>query len=142
MHLGDRGRDIGRRRVGCEVATHHEAQLVLETGRDKRVAAEDIAGIEPPFGQEATEDRLVHAELLLDRARRQPDLPADPARARPAVDQRQLNAIGVVERQPVEPGAGKIFAARPRRLELADRGADLLVVHQYTPGTSRAVWRQ
>jgi hypothetical protein len=83
----------------------------------------------------------MHLELRLNRARGQPDLPTDPARAALA-DQRQLDVVGVVERKPVEPGRGEIFAPRPRRYELGRRRRNLLLVHQNIPGISRAVWRQ
>jgi hypothetical protein len=48
----------------------------------------------------------VKTELFLDRLRGQADLPADMALAgsHPAVDQRKLNAVGLVHREAVEIG--------------------------------------
>jgi hypothetical protein len=62
-------------------------------------------------------------ELLLNGLRRQSDLPADMAFAFGAapLDQRQLDAIGFIERQPIEISARKELAARPRGPEILDR---------------------
>ena len=73
-----------------------------------------MAGV--PAVQDAAEHRLMEAELLLDRHGGQPHLPADLPLARGAAtrDDAELDAIGLVERQAIEPLAGKILAARPR----------------------------
>src|SRR4051794_11599207 len=63
--------------------------------------------------ENAAEDRFVKAELLLDGFCREPDLPTNMALTRrdTALDERKLNAIGVIERQPVEIGSREELAA-------------------------------
>jgi hypothetical protein len=78
--------------------------------------------------QKAAENRLVHAELLLDRGGGQTDLPADPPR-RAASDQPQLNAVGIVEATDGRTTRREIFAAPTRRFELGQRDRDFAVIH-------------
>ena len=78
---------------------------------DQFGSAEHVAG---RLGlQDAAEHRLVKAELLLDGYCREPDLPTNMALTRrdTALDERKLNAIGVIERQPVEIGSREELAA-------------------------------
>ena len=62
--------------------------------------------------QDAAENRLVKAELLLDRFGGQPYLPADLlfARGAAACDYSQLDAICFVQRQAVEPFGREVLA--------------------------------
>ena len=77
--------------------------------------------------QDAGEQRLVKIELLLDGLRGQADLPADMALAgsHPTVDQRKLNAVGFVHRQPVEIGQREKLAAHAGGPEVVDRGGEV-----------------
>src|ERR1700722_11768166 len=97
----DRGADLIRSDLAFEAAAEAHAQLGLEAGMDQFGRAEYMTG-RPRF-QDAGEQRLVKTELLLDRLRGQADLPADMALAGgyPTLDQRKLDAVGFVHRQPV-----------------------------------------
>jgi hypothetical protein len=63
------------------------------------------------------------SELFLDRLGGKPDLPADMALSlgNPPVDESQLDAIGVIKREPVRIGCGKVLAAPARGPEILDR---------------------
>ena len=81
--------------------------------------------------ENAAEDRLEKTELLLNGLRRQSDLPADMTLTGGAapLDQRQLDAIGLIERQPIG-----ISAERTRRA----RGPSRNLRPLYSNGLSRA----
>jgi hypothetical protein len=74
--------------------------------------------------QDAAEHRLVEAELFLDRLGGQADLPADMAftLCAASVDQAELDAIRLVERQAIEPFRREIYAALACGPETVDRG--------------------
>src|SRR6516164_9681683 len=76
-----------------------------------------------PSLQDATKTGLMKAELLLDRFGSQPDLPADlPLSCRTAaVDQRELDMIGLIEAQPVEIAGRERLAAAACRPEFLHR---------------------
>ena len=75
--------------------TDPQAQFRLEARPDQLVAAEHVA--RRPAFQDAAEHRLMEAELLLDRHRRQPHLPADLplARGDATRDDAELDAVGL-----------------------------------------------
>ena len=100
----DRGADLFRGDLAFKAAAKAHAQLGLEAGMDQFGRAEHMTG-RPRF-QDAGEQRLVKTELLLNSLRGQADLPADMALARghATVDQRKLDAVGFVHRQPVKIG--------------------------------------
>ena len=77
--------------------------------------------------QDAGEYRLVKSELLLDRFRGQADLPADLALAGgdPAVDQRKLDPVRLIQRQPVDIGLREKLAAAAGGPEILDRSCNI-----------------
>src|SRR5262245_38402478 len=73
-----------------------------------------------PRLQDAAKARLVKSKLLLDCLGGEADLPADlplAGRATP-LDQRQLDAVGLVQTEPVEIGGRQVLAAGACRPEL------------------------
>src|ERR1700704_601546 len=76
-----------------------------------------------PGFQDTGEYRLMKSELLLDRFRGQANLPADLALAGgdPAVDQRKLDSIRLIQRKPVKIGLREVLAAGTGGPEILDR---------------------
>ena len=75
IHRVDRAAHSRHIDLAAQRLTDPQAQLRLEARPDQLVAAEHVP--RRPAFQDAAEHRLVEAELLLDRHRRQPHLPAD-----------------------------------------------------------------
>src|SRR5436305_10452873 len=96
--------DLLQADAAFEPSAKPHAQLGLETGIDQFGGAEHMAG-RPGF-EDASKYRLVKSKLLLDRLCGQSNLPTDLALARgdPPVDQRKLNSIRIIQRQPVKIG--------------------------------------
>jgi hypothetical protein len=125
-----RRRDID---LAAQCSADAQAQFRFEARPYQLIAAERVAGRHAV--QDAAEHRLVEAELLLDRRRGQAHLPADLplARRHPPRDHAKLDAVRLVQRQPVEPLRRKIFAARTRVPEFLDRGL-FVERHRASPG--------
>ena len=121
----DRGADLVRGDFAFEAPAEAHAQLGFEAGMNQLGRAEHVTG-RPGF-QDAGEQRLVKTELLLDSLRGQADLPADMTLAGgdPTVDQRQLDAVGFVDRKPVEIGTREKLAAHAGGPEVVDRGGEV-----------------
>src|ERR1700710_180064 len=92
---------------------------------DQFGGAEHMTG-RPGF-QDAGEYRLMKSELLLDRFRGQANLPADLALAGgdPAVDQRKLDSIRLIQREPVGIGLREKLTAGSRGPEILDRSCKI-----------------
>src|SRR5213594_3643754 len=118
MRAVHRASDLGDGELGAgEIAAEPDADLVLEAGRDEVGVAKDVTARDAAFAQQAAEYRLVDLELLLDGLRGQAHLEADvadPARAA-SRHQRELDAVRVVEVEPILPRRGEVDAPRPRR---------------------------
>jgi hypothetical protein len=101
--------------------TQPHAELGFKAGPDQLAGREHVA-IWPRF-QDATKARFVKAELLLDRLGGQADLPADlPLAGRAApLDQRQLDAVGLVQTQSIKIGGRQVLAVASRRPEVLNR---------------------
>ena len=84
--------------------------------------------------QDAAEHRLVEAELLLDRPGGQADLPADLpfTRGAAAVDKAELDPIGFVERDAIEPFGWEKHTTLACGPEAVDRGL-LIERHHWIP---------
>src|SRR5262249_39090499 len=137
----DRAGDVvDPERGALEITAQHDTDLVFEARRDQVVVAEPIAAFDASLAQEASEDRLVHLELILDRLGGEADLPACMRHAggAAAAHERQLDAVGVVEVQPIAPLGRKIDASRSRGPELLDRllQRTLVETHAVTSGGS------
>jgi hypothetical protein len=95
----DSSRDGGRIGLRCEVAREGDADFVFKPWGDE-VGAEKMPGLKLPLGEEAAEHGLVHAELLLNGAGCEPNLPADPPSSGIggiALDQTELNPVSIVK---------------------------------------------
>jgi hypothetical protein len=109
-----------------------QTQLRLEAGADQLIAAEHVTrGLAV---QDAAEHRLVKAELLLYRLRGQSHLPADLplAGGDAAGNDTELDAIRLIQRQPIEPLRREILAACPGLPEFLDRCC-LVQCHSLSP---------
>jgi hypothetical protein len=97
-----------------------ETQLALETGVDQLVGTKHVSGRFTV--EDSPEDRLVKSELLLNRFGRQPHFPPDLplAGVAPSGDQAELNAIGLIESEPIEPFGRKVFIALSRSQKTVD----------------------
>ena len=123
--------------LAAQRLTDPQAQFRLEARPDQFVAAEHVPG--RPAVQDAAEHRLVEAELLLDRRRGQPHLPADLplARGDAARDDAELDAIRLIERQAIEPlRRENTRRARAPFQKLLDRGL-FVERHRCPPGRDR-----
>src|SRR5262249_59972785 len=81
----DRAGDVvDPERGALEITAQHDTDLVFEARRDQVVVAEPMAALDASLAQEASEDRLVHLELILDRLGGEADLPACMRHARGA----------------------------------------------------------
>ena len=89
-----------------------------------------------PGFQDAGEYRLVKSELLLDRFCGEADLPADLALAGgdPAVDQRKLDLIRVIQLKPVDIGMREELAAAARGPEILDRCCKSMLIYIHPRG--------
>ena len=92
---------------------------------DQFGGAEHMAG-RPGF-QDASEYRLMKSELLLDRFRSQANLPAELALAGgdPAVNQRKLDSIRIIQRKPVKIGPREELTAGTGGPEILDRSCKI-----------------
>src|SRR4051794_7955895 len=88
--------------------------------------------------EDAGEYRLMKSELLLDRFRGEAYLPADLALAGggPAVDQRKLDSIRLIQRKPVEISPRKELAAGTRSPEILDRSCKIDAHRQSPPSVA------
>src|SRR3954468_7345935 len=93
--------------------------------------------------QHAGEYRLMKSELLLDRFRGEAYLPADLALAGrgPAVDQRKLDSIRLIQRQPIEIGQRKKLAAGSRHPEILNRSCKIDAHRQSPEGLQCSLFR-
>ncbi|MEA2759215.1 MAG: hypothetical protein QOH65_1828, partial [Methylobacteriaceae bacterium] len=108
----DRGANLFDRDVSFEIVCKADAELGFEAGVDQFARGKDMAAGHD--FENAAKDRLVKTELLLNGFRREPNLPANMSltRSDAAIDQCELDAIGIIKRQPVEIGLRKKLTAR------------------------------
>src|SRR4029077_1435403 len=101
MHERNCRPHLVQRRRARERPVQLHAELGLEAWPDQLAGREDMAS--PPGLQNATEAGLVKSELLLDCLGGKAALPADlPLACRAtAIDQRQLDAVRLVQTQPI-----------------------------------------
>src|SRR5947209_1377710 len=109
------------RHLSFERSRETDAELGLEAGLDQFISAENIPA--RPRLENAAEDRLKEPELFLNGLGGKADFPADMALTggNAPRDQRELDAVGVVEGEPIAIGLGKVLAGRARGPEILDR---------------------
>src|SRR5271169_4355225 len=125
MNNGDSRLHLLQRHFARERPAQPHAKLGFEAGPDQLPGREHMAA--RPGLQNAAEGRLVKAELFLDRFGGEAHLPADlPLACRTtAVDQGQLDAIRLVQTQPVEIAGREVLPAGARRPELLHRALQI-----------------
>src|SRR3954465_1055680 len=108
------------RDVPLERMCKPNTEFGLETGGDQLGLPKYVAA--RLRLKDAAEDRLEKSELLLDGFRGEPDLPADMALAggNAALDECELDAVGLIKREPVEIGLREKLAAAPLDPEIVD----------------------
>src|SRR5271169_5646159 len=125
MNNGHRLPHLLERHHAREWSTQAHAKLGFEAGPDQLAGREHMAA--RPRLQNAAEGGLVKAELLLDRFGGQTDLPADlPFACRTtAIDQGQLDAVRLVQTQPIEIAGRKVVAAAAPGPEILYRALEI-----------------
>src|SRR5262245_60135676 len=105
---------------------------------DQFRCAEDAAG--RLCFKDATEQRFVKAELLLDHLGCQPHFPSDMALAgsNSAIDEGELDAIGIIKRKAVQIGLRKELAAYAGDPKILDRSCKVNWHRQSPSGSPKS----
>src|SRR5262249_27235757 len=112
--------------------SHGQAQLVFEPGLDEVGVPEPGAAVAMAALEKEAHDGLRHPELPLDHRRGEPDLPSrEPLAPRhPAVQERELDPVRLLDREPPPPLPGEVA---PVKRVLPDRLDGRLDVHASHP---------